>query len=101
MNTGSFIKAAFPALIEATNDSLAPVKLQSAHGAVNSVSRMLAKMPGASEEQANEIMNKLASNWTEQEIEVISSEPNFIIALAGMLTVALENFVIKTTGPKL
>jgi hypothetical protein len=94
MDTGSFIGLAFPALIKATNDSLAPNKLQSAYGAASAVGRMMAKQ--ADREKVMRLAKEIA-----EAIDSITGKgnggPEYLMVVASLFCDALENYTVETT----
>lgn len=79
------IKKAFAGAIEATQDPLAPIKLQDLHKYAAAVGRML--VPCSSTHEVRELSDKLLKNFTNEELN--TPNPTFVIALCACLTEAL------------
>lgn len=87
MTTSKFIKKAWPKLIKVSGDPTAPIKIQTAYGAVDSLGAMLA---GQSNRQAvDEISEQLLSKWTDAALDNICHKPEFVIALCSLLAQAI------------
>lgn len=89
------IKKAWAKLIEQSENPLMPLILQEAYGKVDKLGQAMAAK--ASRAKVSEYWEKLTSAWPEEddELEEISGDPEFIIALAGMLCESLREYVRK------
>ena len=47
--------------------------------------------------QVDDVCNKLMSAWSDEELEKISSKPEFIIALCSMLSASIIDYVREST----
>jgi hypothetical protein len=91
MTRGEFLKKAWPALIKVTNDPTAPMKMQKAYAAVDAVGRMLASS-GTNAELVRKYHDTLVVGFTDDEIEVIATTPEFLIALASSFCTAMIHY---------
>lgn len=82
------IKRAWIRLIEKYADPFAPVKLQEAFGSLERLGTMLA--PGCDQTKVQGYSDRLMGSWTEKELNSVSRDPEFIMALAGMLSTSLK-----------
>lgn len=86
----SEFKRKFAAAIEATNHPLAPIILQDAHSAISHLATMLAVEP--LKEETDSIINSLLSSWPDEQLDILASQPQFIIALSTLLVGAIESY---------
>jgi hypothetical protein len=91
MTKYEFLKKAWPALIKVTNDPTAPIKMQTAYKSVDAIGRMLASS-GTSAELVRKYNDALVAGFTDDEIEVISTTPEFLIALASSFCTAMIHY---------
>lgn len=89
------IKRAWARLMELHENPLMPIIMQEAYGAVDKLGQAMARK--ADKAKVHEYWTKLTSAWPEDydsdELETVSAEPEFIIALAGMLCESLRGYV--------
>ena len=90
---GFNIKKAWANAIEKTGNPLAPVLLQEAFGRVEQIGTMLA--PICDQQKVEVYSQRLMGSWTDEELNAITAEPEFIMALAGMLSESLIRFGSK------
>jgi hypothetical protein len=91
------IKKAWAALIERTEHPLAPIIVQEAYTNTDRLGRMLGSSPNTDKNKARAYMEKLLSNWTDEELNRICSEPEFVAALASMLCDSIKSYTRETT----
>lgn len=84
------LKEALTSTIQATENPLAPFILQDVHNDLARLGKLLT--PLGNLDRVNEIADMLLSKWDEEAQNKISSDPNFLIALAGMLSEAVVSF---------
>lgn len=85
------IRDKFKTSIEATGNPLAPIILTEAYNSVIALGKMMASH--AKPEIVEGIKSTLLSGWTDEQIDLLNSSPDFIITLASMLVSSLENYV--------
>jgi len=91
------IKKAWVHLIEHSGNPLMPFILQEAYGKVDKLGQAMAAR--ASKAKVSEYWEMLTSAWEDDdELEEISGDPEFIIALAGMLCESLRGYVRKVSN---
>jgi len=95
MSVSSFIKRAWPKLIVATEDPLAPIRLNDTYTQVNRLGKMLSNQTTAIDSE--KIAEKFLSSWSYAELEQLSNEPEFIVALCSLLCESIRGYVIKVT----
>lgn len=76
--------------IKVSEDPMAPFKLNDAYGANEALGKLMAKMGTRAEVTA--FTERLLSGFTGEELDEISSNPNFICALAALLNQALISY---------
>lgn len=86
----SDIKRKFIAAIEVTGDPMAPVALQEAYSSICRIAKIIA---GSTNEGAvQNIATRLLQDFPNNEINDLSSQPQFIVALCGLLAQALVSY---------
>lgn len=84
-------KQRFIALIERTDNPLAPLIIQAAHNANERLGPLLA--PLADREATKALTSKMMSSWSDEEMNALSTKPELVIALASMLNTAIAGWV--------
>jgi hypothetical protein len=87
------IKKAFAVLTENLEDPLAAVKIQNAYAHANELGRLLASVTMPEEVEAAQKF--LIGTRSDEEMDSISVEPAFVMALAAMLCESLIAMVNK------
>ncbi len=91
------IKRAWTRLMELHENPLMPIILQEAYGKLDKLGQAMASR--GDRRRVSEYWDKLTQAWPEDgetdEFEEVSSDPDFIIALAGMLCESLRSYVRK------
>ena len=93
------IRKATAALIQATEDPTAPIKINQLHSAASSVGRMLAHK--ADKHTTQIYSESLTSAWAwdkDAKLEEVCYEPEFVIALCSMLCESLVGYTRKVSG---
>jgi hypothetical protein len=93
MSTDSFIRLAFPALIKATNDPLAPVKLEAAYAASAAVGRMMARQ--ADKEETLQLSKEL-SEAIDGIIGKGNGGPAYLMVVASLFSDAIQGYIVET-----
>lgn len=83
------IKRQFITLIDRTGDPFAPITLQNAHGAVEKLSKLMARQ---AKPETVAAYNEQMLAQMPMDMDHIARDPSFIMALAGMLTSAIETY---------
>lgn len=91
------LKERFVNIIERTGNPMAPVIIQDAARACHQVGKLMIGLTDIT--KAKDITSRLLKDFGE-DIETISSTPEFIIALAGCLRTSLAEFVATIHKPK-
>lgn len=81
------IKRAWANAIQITGNPLAPVLMQEAYSRTEQLGELL--VPCADRDKAAEYLKRLTIDFTDEEFNKIAGEPEFIIALASMLSTSL------------
>lgn len=89
------IKKAFARLIETTEDPLAPIRMQKAYGAIADLGQMMAGQCDAV--KVSKYVDYMTQEWS-NEINKVCHEPEFIMALCGMLSESLVTYARKVAG---
>lgn len=78
-------------LIERTKDATVPLKVEALANAIDNLAPLLATL--CNREDVEDFRDRLLTDFTEEELERIGSDPAFLIAILGNARVALERFV--------
>lgn len=78
-------------LIRKTDNPVAPLLLHSFENGVEKMAQMIA--PLCSEEQSNLYRERLLKDFSDEELERMSGDPNFILALLAMVKQSTIDFI--------
>lgn len=87
----SGIKERVVHLIEITQNPMAPIHLQELYIACMRVGQMLTVLTDRA--TATELQNRLLLDFSNEELNELSSKPEFIIALSACLVASIEGFI--------
>lgn len=90
MTQAQGIAEAWARLIAVTQDPLAPIKMQEAARRLEQLGMMLAAV--SDKEKVMEISDNLNEHWTEEQLNEVSSTPEYIMALTGALIVSIQDY---------
>lgn len=88
---------AWVAMIKSTEDPNAPQIVERAYGAAQGLGRLLAG-PKVDEAKVHEYTDRLMKDWSGPEMNKVCSEPEFLMALCGMLAEGLVTYTRKLAG---
>jgi len=79
------------AIIKRTQDPLAAVKIERCASAIETLGALLS---GITNKQAvNACSKALMDLWTDEELDLLSGKPEFVVALCAMLTESLARLI--------
>jgi len=93
---GFDIKRAFVKAIEKTGNPLAPVILQEAYGRVEALGQMFAECSDRDKVEA--FADRLTAAFAEEDLDKHDGDPEFIMALAGLLSTSLVRYGSRLGG---
>lgn len=86
----STINHKFVAVIEATENPMAPIILQEAYSGVSKTGKLFASI--SNKEMVATITERLLKDFPDKEIDKLCSTPEFIMSLCGLLSQSLLSY---------